>query len=91
VVATSPSEAFWSPVVRAWPPLSWVRPSLGWPAKPLSVAGNGLLAAVGGDGDGVEDVVFLECPDGEVAVVRVVLDEHDLLVTHRVPSVLRVK
>ena len=45
MVATSPSEAFWSPVVRAWPPLSWVRPSLGWPAKPLSVAGNGPLAA----------------------------------------------
>lgn len=25
--------------------MSWVSPSLGWPAKPLSVAGNGLLAA----------------------------------------------
>jgi hypothetical protein len=38
------------------------------------------FGAVAGDGDGVEDVVFLECPDGKVPVARVVLDEHDLLV-----------
>jgi hypothetical protein len=39
----------------------------------------------------VTDVVFLERPDGEVAVVRVVLDEHDLLVSHEVSFALRVK
>src|ERR1039457_3348017 len=45
VVVTSPFDAFWSLLVSAWAELSWVSPSLGWPAKPLSVAGNGLLAA----------------------------------------------
>ena len=43
------------------------------------------FSAVAGDGDGVKDVVFLECPDGEVPVVRVVLDEHDLPVIQGAP------
>ena len=43
------------------------------------------FGAVAGDGDGVEDVVFPERPDGEVPVVRVVLDEHDPLVIHGSP------
>jgi hypothetical protein len=49
------------------------------------------LGAVAGDGDGVEDVVLLERPDGQVPVVGVVLDEQDLLVVHGVSLALRVK
>jgi hypothetical protein len=49
------------------------------------------LSAVAGNGDRVEDVVFLECPGGEVPVVRVVLDQDDLLVIHEVSVALRVK
>lgn len=43
------------------------------------------FGAVAGDGDGVKDVVFLECPDGKVPVARAVLDEHDLLVIRGAP------
>ena len=49
------------------------------------------LGAVAGDDDGVEDVVFLERPDGEVPVVSVVLDEHDVPVVHGMSFALRVK
>jgi len=49
------------------------------------------FGAVADDGYRVENVVFLECPDGEVPVVGVVLDEQDLLVIHEVSFALRVK
>ena len=62
-----------------------------WSSLAVSEKHGEGFSAVAGHGDRVEDVVFLEGPDGEVPVVRVVLDEEDLLVVHELSVALRVK
>jgi hypothetical protein len=85
-IAADPALAVGLDDDRGWPPLLYACYSH-WHLVVVVVPredGEG-FGAVAGDRDGVEDDVFLECPDGEVPVVRVVLDDHDLLVIHGCP------